>query len=188
MGGPWWVAVVAEYAWKESAFVALVVVAATAARAGELTATAVTLGPRAAPRVLLLDEPFSALDRHAPRRHARPAGAGAGRARAHPVLLVTHDQVEAARLATTVAVLSHGRIRQHGAPAELYQRPRSLQVHRSMGGLTEVVGPSATGCTTPRSDRGACQAHRPTARAFSRSGSSRPSSLGWVTATPAGSW
>ena len=44
VGGPWWVAVVAEYAWKESAFVALVVVAATAARARDLGATAATLG------------------------------------------------------------------------------------------------------------------------------------------------
>lgn len=44
VGGPWWVAVVVEHAWKESAFVALVVVAATASRAGDLASTAATLG------------------------------------------------------------------------------------------------------------------------------------------------
>jgi putative spermidine/putrescine transport system permease protein len=44
VGGPWWVAVVFEHAWKESAFVALVVAAALAARAEALTETAATLG------------------------------------------------------------------------------------------------------------------------------------------------
>ncbi len=44
VGGPWWVAVVAEYAWKESAFVALVVLAALAAGERELDETAATLG------------------------------------------------------------------------------------------------------------------------------------------------
>lgn len=44
VGGPWWVAVVFEYAWKESAFVALVVVGALASRAEAFTETAATLG------------------------------------------------------------------------------------------------------------------------------------------------
>ncbi|SFN83677.1 putative spermidine/putrescine transport system permease protein [Geodermatophilus obscurus] len=44
VGGPWWVAVVAEYAWKESAFVALVVLAALAAGERELDEAAATLG------------------------------------------------------------------------------------------------------------------------------------------------
>ena len=44
VGGPWWVAVIAEYAWKESAFVALVVLAALAAGERELDETAATLG------------------------------------------------------------------------------------------------------------------------------------------------
>jgi putative spermidine/putrescine transport system permease protein len=44
VGGPWWAAVVAEYAWKESAFVALVVLAALAAGERELDETAATLG------------------------------------------------------------------------------------------------------------------------------------------------
>jgi putative spermidine/putrescine transport system permease protein len=44
VGGPWWAAVVAEYAWKESAFVALVVLAALAGGERELDETAATLG------------------------------------------------------------------------------------------------------------------------------------------------
>ncbi|MBM7808845.1 putative spermidine/putrescine transport system permease protein [Geodermatophilus bullaregiensis] len=44
VAGPWWAAVVAEYAWKESAFVALVVLAALAAGERELDETAATLG------------------------------------------------------------------------------------------------------------------------------------------------
>jgi putative spermidine/putrescine transport system permease protein len=48
VAGPWWVAVVVEFAWKESAFVAIVVLAALAADERELTEAAATLG--AAPR------------------------------------------------------------------------------------------------------------------------------------------
>ncbi len=44
VAGPWWVAVVLEYAWKESAFVALVVLAALAAREREFDEAAATLG------------------------------------------------------------------------------------------------------------------------------------------------
>lgn len=44
VGGPWWIAVVAEYAWKESAFVALVVAGALATRVASYTETAAVLG------------------------------------------------------------------------------------------------------------------------------------------------
>ncbi len=60
VGGPWWVAVVAEYAWKESAFVALVVVAATAARAADLGATAATLGAGRGQRLRHVTLPLAA--------------------------------------------------------------------------------------------------------------------------------
>lgn len=60
VGGPWWVAVVAEYAWKESAFVALVVVAATAARAADLGATAATLGAGRGQRLRRVTLPLAA--------------------------------------------------------------------------------------------------------------------------------
>lgn len=60
VGGPWWVAVVTEYAWKESAFVALVVVAATAARASDLGATAATLGAGRGQRLRRVTLPLAA--------------------------------------------------------------------------------------------------------------------------------
>jgi putative spermidine/putrescine transport system ATP-binding protein len=56
------------------------------------------------------------------------------------VLLVTHDPIEAARVADTVAVLDRGRVLQHGTPAHVHARPASLVVHRLLGGLTVVDG------------------------------------------------
>jgi putative spermidine/putrescine transport system ATP-binding protein len=93
----------------------------------------------AEPRVLLLDEPFGALDAalrsdmHDLLRHLRAA--------LDPtIVLVTHDQAEAAALADTVAVLSAGHLVQHDTVDGLYTRPASLTVARLMGGLNEVAG------------------------------------------------
>ncbi|MEC9433368.1 MAG: ATP-binding cassette domain-containing protein [Pseudomonadota bacterium] len=76
------------------------------------------------PRMLLLDEPFGALDA-AVRRELR-----AGLRRIHDetgltTVFVTHDQDEAMALADLVAVMSMGRIEQAAPPAELRARPRS---------------------------------------------------------------
>lgn len=60
VGGPWWVAVVAEFAWKESAFVALVVAGTMAARAEDYTATAAVLGAGPSTRVRLVLIPLAA--------------------------------------------------------------------------------------------------------------------------------
>ncbi|MGY1712625.1 ABC transporter ATP-binding protein [Geodermatophilus sp. SYSU D00758] len=93
----------------------------------------------AEPRVLLLDEPFSALD--TPLREEMHELLADLRARLAPtVLLVTHDPAEAAALADTVAVLEAGRLQQHGPVAELHARPASLAVSRLLGGRTEVPG------------------------------------------------
>ena len=106
---------------------------------GEAQRVALARALAAGPRVLLLDEPFSALDTTL-RADMHDLLEQIQAEQALTVLLVTHDQLEAARLAGAIAVLSHGRLLQHGSPAELYRRPASLQVHRSMGGLTEVTG------------------------------------------------
>lgn len=91
------------------------------------------------PAVLLLDEPFSALDRPlAAEMHELLLEVRA--VLAPTVLLVTHDPVEAARVADTVAVLDQGRVLQHGTPAHVHARPASLVVHRLLGGLTVVDG------------------------------------------------
>src|SRR5512144_1230851 len=76
------------------------------------------------PRVLLLDEPFGALDakvRKELRRWLR---------RLHDELhvtslFVTHDQDEALELADRVVIMNHGRIEQVGSPDEVYARPAS---------------------------------------------------------------
>ncbi|WP_084679226.1 sulfate/molybdate ABC transporter ATP-binding protein [Methylocystis sp. ATCC 49242] len=76
------------------------------------------------PRVLLLDEPFGALDarvRKDLRRWLREVHKETGLT----TVFVTHDQDEAMELADRVVVLNEGRIEQIGAPEELYDRPAS---------------------------------------------------------------
>jgi sulfate transport system ATP-binding protein len=89
------------------------------------------------PDVLLLDEPFGALDsqvRHELRRWLR---------RLHDELhftsiFVTHDQQEAIEVADTIAVLNRGRIEQFGVPGEVYDLPSSAFVHRFLGQVNEL--------------------------------------------------
>lgn len=84
------------------------------------------------PRLLLLDEPFSALD--AP---SRTALRGLVRRLAHetgtPVLLVTHDPTEALTLADHLVVIEEGRVTQEGPPAQVTARPRSPWVADLVG-------------------------------------------------------
>lgn len=84
------------------------------------------------PRVLLLDEPFGALDaqvRRDLRRWLRDIHHRTG----HTTVFVTHDQEEALELADRVAVLSSGRIEQVGTPDDIYDRPASPFVYRFVG-------------------------------------------------------
>ena len=89
------------------------------------------------PDVLLLDEPFGALDsqvRHELRRWLR---------RLHDELhftsiFVTHDQQEAIEVADTIVVLNRGRIEQRGVPSEVYDLPTSAFVHRFLGQVNEL--------------------------------------------------
>jgi sulfate transport system ATP-binding protein len=76
------------------------------------------------PRILLLDEPFGALDakvRKDLRRWLREIHDRTG----HTTVFVTHDQEEALELADRVAVLNNGRIEQIGTPDEIYDAPAS---------------------------------------------------------------
>ena len=77
------------------------------------------------PRVLLLDEPLSALDRRLRqtmqvelRRIQRDTGL--------TTVFVTHDQEEALTLSDRIAILDRGRIVQEGAPADVYEHPATL--------------------------------------------------------------
>ena len=81
------------------------------------------------PKVLLLDEPFSAVDKATRQRLYREI-AELRRGLSMPVVLVTHDLEEAAMLADRMAVLHRGRILQTGAPDEITTRPASPEVAR----------------------------------------------------------
>jgi sulfate transport system ATP-binding protein len=82
------------------------------------------------PRVLLLDEPFGALDakvRKELRRWLR---------RLHDELhitsiFVTHDQEEALEVADRVVLMNHGKVEQIGTPEEVYRHPATPFVQRS---------------------------------------------------------
>lgn len=90
------------------------------------------------PGVLLLDEPFSALD--AAVRHSMHELLAEVRAVVEPTtLIVTHDMDEAA-MADTVAVMAAGRIQQVGHVDMLYSRPATVDVARVLGGFAEVHG------------------------------------------------
>ena len=76
------------------------------------------------PRILLLDEPFGALDakvRRELRRWLREIHDHTG----HTTVFVTHDQEEAIELADRIVVLNNGRIEQVGTPDEIYDAPAS---------------------------------------------------------------
>ncbi|MCT4373152.1 putative 2-aminoethylphosphonate ABC transporter ATP-binding protein, partial [Yangia mangrovi] len=76
------------------------------------------------PRMLLLDEPFGALDARV-RRELRAGLREIHDATGLTTVFVTHDQEEAMTLADRVAVMSMGRIEQVGAPSEIRNRPAS---------------------------------------------------------------
>lgn len=84
------------------------------------------------PRVLLLDEPFSALDENL-RVDMRLLVRSIQRERRVTTLCVTHDQAEAAALADRIALMLEGRIRQVGPPRDFYTAPASIEVARFFG-------------------------------------------------------
>ncbi len=84
------------------------------------------------PNVLLLDEPFSAVDR-ATRERLYQELAELRRDLAMPVILVTHDFDEASLLADRMCVLFQGKTLQVGAPDDVITRPSSVQVARLVG-------------------------------------------------------
>jgi molybdate transport system ATP-binding protein len=84
------------------------------------------------PKVLLLDEPFSAVD--APARQALYRELAALRqSLSTPIVLVTHDLGEARRLADRVVILDAGRSLQTGTPAHVFASPRNARVAQLMG-------------------------------------------------------
>lgn len=100
-------------------------------------ALARALAPR--PTVLLLDEPFAALDASL-RGELRAQVRDVLRASGTTALLVTHDQTEALSMADQVAVMTAGRIEQAGHPEDLYRRPVSPAVAAFVGDAVLLGG------------------------------------------------
>jgi len=97
------------------------------------------------PRILLLDEPFGAVDAKV-RQKLRADTKRWQQELKIPTILVTHDQREALELGDRVAVMSTGRIEQIDAPRNVYAHPASEFVARVIGGVnvfTTQLGGSA---------------------------------------------
>jgi putative spermidine/putrescine transport system ATP-binding protein len=99
------------------------------------------------PRILLLDEPFAALDKNLRldmqieiKRLQRQFGLTA--------ILVTHDQDEAMSIADKIAVMNNGRIEQLGSPIDIYDDPKTLFVNSFIGSSNLLAG------TIERHERG----------------------------------
>ena len=100
-------------------------------------ALARALAPK--PSILLLDEPFAAVDpatRQVLRRELRQLHEREG----ITTLQVTHDFDEALRLGDLVAVLSEGRIAQSGTPEQVFRYPNSAFVARFVGSGNVIAG------------------------------------------------
>jgi iron(III) transport system ATP-binding protein len=104
------------------------------------------------PRLMLLDEPFSALDaglREATRKSVSRVLTEAG----ITTILVTHDQAEALSFGDQVAVLRAGRVVQAGPPSELYFRPADRETASFLGDvivLRATLGDNFADCALGR--------------------------------------
>jgi putative spermidine/putrescine transport system ATP-binding protein len=111
----------------------------TALSGGQQQRIAVARAIVVKPTLLLLDEPFSALDRklretmQIEMRHLlRDLGITS--------IFVTHDQEEALVMSDRVAVMNEGRIEHLGTPSEVYARPKTLYVMEFVGQSTRIAG------------------------------------------------
>jgi spermidine/putrescine transport system ATP-binding protein len=141
------------------------------------------------PSVLLLDEPLSALDRRL-RQEMQVELLRIQRESGLTTVFVTHDQEEALTLSDRVAILDRGRIVQIGAPADIYERPRTRFAAEFLGdsnflsgvvkaGALELPDGSAVrvGGPLPAESAPATVAVRPEKIAIQRAGASAPE--GW---------
>jgi putative spermidine/putrescine transport system ATP-binding protein len=106
------------------------------------------------PRVVLMDEPLSALDKHLReemqleiRRLHRELGV--------TMVFVTHDQTEAMTLSDRVAVFNHGRVEQLASPQQLYDTPANPFVAGFVGD-NNMLGGRAEGAAALRTSDGSC--------------------------------
>ena len=108
------------------------------------------------PRVLLLDEPLSALDLKLRQQMQLELRAIQKRLGA-TFIFVTHDQTEALVMSDRIAIMNNGRIVQHGSPRDIYRRPNSVFVSHFVGEtnlLSAVVGETSGDRTSLRTEHG----------------------------------
>lgn len=91
------------------------------------------------PRILLLDEPLSALDARL-RREMQVELKRLQRELGIAFIFVTHDQEEALSMSDRVVVLQDGHIAQLGTPRQVYEEPRNLYVARFIGEINAFPG------------------------------------------------
>src|SRR6516164_6500871 len=91
------------------------------------------------PKVLLLDEPFAALDKNL-RLDMQIEVKRLQREYGITTILVTHDQEEALSMADRIAVMARGRIEQVSSPTEIYDRPQTLFVNEFVGSTNLLPG------------------------------------------------
>jgi spermidine/putrescine transport system ATP-binding protein len=90
------------------------------------------------PKVLLLDEPMSALDRNL-REELRLDILRIQRTLATTFILVTHDQEEAMAMSDRIAIMKNGALEQVGAPKSIYLEPKTTFVAQTIGGFNEFT-------------------------------------------------
>ena len=93
----------------------------------------------AQPKLLLLDEPFSALDENL-REDMRHLVLQLQKEFSMTVILVTHDREEALSMSDRVALLFDGRLNQVGTPRQVYDRPENRQVADYFGNCVYIPG------------------------------------------------
>jgi iron(III) transport system ATP-binding protein len=114
---------------------------------GEQQRVALARALAPAPKLVLLDEPFSALD-SALRIETRQAVAAALVGAGATALLVTHDQSEALSMGRQVAVLRDGALAQVAAPESLYRQPVDAVLAQFVGEAVLLPGLAAGGFAT----------------------------------------
>lgn len=96
------------------------------------------------PKILLLDEPLSALDQKM-REHMQSELRALQRRLGITFILVTHDQEEALALSDRIGVMNHGVLEQVSTPVELYEAPKSYFVAQFVGGMGSLHGIATEG-------------------------------------------
>ncbi len=106
---------------------------------GQLQRIALARALAYGPDILLLDEPFGALDARI-RAQLRRTLRAIQRELSVTTMLVTHDQEEAFEVADRIGIVEKGRLLEQGSPREIYERPRSLFAATFLGTGAVLAG------------------------------------------------